>query len=123
MVDGKTLTWQRFINEQPMVDLEQLYGMPQNRAVYAYAEVMLDRDIDLYLKIGSDDDFTCWFNGEVAGRFDGGRAWLADQDVLKVSGKKGVNKILIKVVNRGGQWALSARLTDRQDNPIHFRSE
>lgn len=89
-------------------------------AAYAQHEVNLPTPQDLILKIGSNDGFKCWFNGKAVGRFDGGRAYAPDQDEIQVKGKKGTNKILLKITQMGAAWAFSARLTDLKNAPINL---
>jgi len=100
------------------VDLRELYGDREGVAAYAYAEIGLPQGRDVLLKIGSNDGFKCWFNGQEVGRFDGGRTYQPDSDVLKVHAKQGVNKLLLKVTQEGGEWLFSARLTDPANAPI-----
>jgi hypothetical protein len=101
-----------------MVNLVNVFGSYADVAVYAYAEVDLPKSGDMLLKIGTNDGYKCWFNGEEVGRFDGGRGYLPDQDTLKVKAVKGRNKILLKVTQMGGGWALGVRLADLQGKPI-----
>jgi outer membrane protein assembly factor BamB len=117
-VGDKVLKWVRYVSGQGMIDLEKLFEPNTNVSVYAYTEVLLPEERELFLKIGSDDSFKCWFNGEVAGRHESDRDWEADQDTLKVKGKKGANTVLLKITQGGDEWAFSAKLTDVNDNPI-----
>ena len=76
---------------------------------------------DFLLKVGSNDGFKCWFNGEEVGRFDGGRVYAPDQDVLEVHGRRGVNTVLLKISQMGGGWSFGARLTAADGTPIDLR--
>ncbi len=111
-IGDRTLRWSEHLtnHETGMVDLALLIGERENAAAYAYAEVKLEKDQDLLLKIGSNDGFQCWWNGEVAGKFEGGRGYAPDQDTLQVRGKNGVNRILLKVTQMGAAWAFSVRV-------------
>ncbi len=100
------------------MDLVELVGSKANVAAYAYAEVDLPQAGELLLKIGSNDGFKCWFNGQEVGRYDGGRGYSPDQDTLPVTAQQGLNKILLKISQHGGAWAFSARLTDQSGTPI-----
>ncbi|MCX5758092.1 MAG: hypothetical protein NTU83_06230 [Candidatus Hydrogenedentes bacterium] len=73
---------------------------------------------DALLQVGSNDGFKCWCNGHEAGRFDGGRLYVPDQDALKVHLKEGVNTILMKVSQEGGGWAFGVRVTDPGGKPL-----
>ena len=118
---NQTYKWRQFLSEAPMVDLLKWIQPNLNVSVYAYAEFVLDREQDIYLKVGSDDAFICWFNGEEAGRFESDREWKADEDVLSVHGRRGVNRVLLKIVQGTQEWAFSARLNDRNHDPILTR--
>ncbi|MFH1741969.1 MAG: PQQ-binding-like beta-propeller repeat protein [bacterium] len=119
-IDGQTIKWRNYytVHSDGMVDLERIYGSDANLAAYGYAEVTLPKDQELLLKIGTNDGYKGWFNGEEVGRFDAGRGWGPDQDSLRIKAKKGVNKILLKVTQHGSAWAFSARLTDLEGNPL-----
>jgi hypothetical protein len=124
-VAGKTLRWQPYVLDDASgkVDLQGIFGDFENVAVYACAEVPFAESRDVLLKIGSNDGFKCWFNGHVVGRFDGGRSYTPENDVLKVHATKGVNKVLIKVTQMGGEWLFSARLTDTANKPIDLNAQ
>jgi hypothetical protein len=117
-VDDGTLMWVKYVSDQGMIDLEKLFDPHTNVSIYAQAEFVLPEEQELMLKVGSDDSFKCWFNGEEAGRYEGDRGWLADQDTLEVKGKKGVNTVLLKISQAGAEWAFSAKLVDVDNNPI-----
>jgi outer membrane protein assembly factor BamB len=117
-VGDKALKWVRYVSEQGMIDLQKMFDPDTSVSAYAYTEVVLPEEQDLLLKVGSDDSYKCWFNGQVAGEYAGDRDWAADQDTLEVKGKKGVNTILLKITQGGSKWAFSAKLTDANENPI-----
>jgi outer membrane protein assembly factor BamB len=110
-VGDKALKWVRYVSEQGMIDLQKLFDPDTFVSAYAYTEVVLPEEQDLLLKVGSDDSYKCWFNGQVAGEYAGDRDWAADQDTLEVKGKKGVNTVLLKITRGGSKWAFSAKLT------------
>jgi hypothetical protein len=115
---GKQLDWVDYVSDKPMINLRQIIGELDMVAAYAYTEFELDAACELLLKVGSNDGFKCWLNAVEIGRFDGGRGWVADQDIYKVRAKKGTNKILLKISQFGDSWGFSVRLTDLKDQPI-----
>jgi len=121
---GKDMAWERYVTVHPkgMVDLAGRYGPHDSHAAYAYAEVELPKAGEVLLHIGSNDGFKCWFNGDEAARFDGGRVYAPDQDTVKVNAHQGVNKILLKVTQLGGGWGFGVRLTDTQGRPLDIAS-
>lgn len=124
-IGERDLDWQEYTTVHPtgMVDLAGIHGPNQNVAAYAYAEFESSKAEDVVLQIGSNDGFKCWFNGDVVGRHDGGRRYEPDQDALKVRTKQGTNRILIKVTQEGGGWALGVRVTDADGSPIEVTPE
>ena len=121
-IEGRNLSWRNYLTERDhgQVDLSCLYGSDSDLAVYAYAEFELPEAQDLLLKVGTNDGYLCWFNGEEAGRFSGGRSYAPDQDTLEVKGKKGVNKVLLKVTQMGGGWDCGVRVTDESGEPLNL---
>ncbi|MBN1348893.1 PQQ-binding-like beta-propeller repeat protein [candidate division KSB1 bacterium] len=115
---GKTLAWQSYISEQPMVDLAKIISSDEYIAAYAYSEIELPEEKQLYIKIGSNDGFEAWFNGVAIGYFDGGRGWEPDQNIYKVNGKKGKNQVLVKITQLGSKWGFSVRVTDKGNQPL-----
>lgn len=122
-VAGRSLKWRNYITDHDagMVDLAALYGRLQGVAAYAYAEVELKNDQDLLLKIGSNDGFKCWFNNEVVGSWQGSRSYGPDQDTVAVRGKRGVNRVLLKITQLGANWALGVRITDQDGKSIQVK--
>jgi HEAT repeat protein len=103
---------------QGMLNLLLAVADRGNAGAYAYARVMSDRDQEAQLEIGSDDDVYCWLNGELVHQWEGGRGWSAGQDTVKVHLESGLNRILFKVLNGGGGWAVSCRILDSEGDPL-----
>ena len=119
-IAGQQLAWREYVSADSSgaVDLAGIFGALENAAVYAYAEVHLPAAGDYQMKVGSNDGFKCWFNGQEAARFDGGRSYAPDQTVVTVPGKTGVNKILVKITQLGGRWAFGVRFADAQGKEL-----
>jgi hypothetical protein len=45
-----------------------------------------------------------------------------DQDVVKAHLEAGANRILLKVLNGGGNWQACLRITDPDSHPIKFKA-
>jgi len=122
-VSGKMMGWKPFITTHTsgMVDLRDFLGVKSMVAAYGYAEIELAEAGEILLQIGTNDGYIGWFNGQQVGRFDGGRGYRPDTEQVKVSAIKGVNKILLKISQHGGAWAMGIRVTDLEGNPIPFK--
>jgi hypothetical protein len=110
--------WVSVTDTRGMLDLRQVVGDKQDVGCYVYAEVTSDRPQDVLLKIGSDDDVYVWLNGELVLENPASRPWGEDQDTVQAHFEQGANRILLKVLQGGGDWAASVRITDPQGNPL-----
>jgi outer membrane protein assembly factor BamB/SAM-dependent methyltransferase len=122
VVDGRPVRWRPYVGDDSdgRVNLAETIGSPGSAAAYAYGEFHLTEPRQLALRIGSNDGFKCWFNGEEVGRFDGGRSYAPEQDVVNVQGQRGVNRLLMKITQLGGRWAFSVRVTDTEGRPVNL---
>lgn len=119
-IGGKEFSWRDYVTVERngFVDLNAIFGPFERKAVYAYAEIELPRDGTYTLAVGTNDGFKCWFNDAEVGRHDAGRRYTPDQDLLSVNGKQGTNRVLLKVLQEGGAWALGVRVLDANGAPV-----
>jgi hypothetical protein len=94
------------------LDLAALIG--RKDWVVAYAAVSLESPQArmMELRVGSDDDFKAWLNGELVLSRNADRGAVADQDVAAVTLRKGENQLLLKICNRLYSWGFYARVVD-----------
>lgn len=85
---------------------------PRAALVMAYFTSPEARDVDL--RLGSDDGVVVWLNGEEVHRNSACRGAARDQDIVPVTLLAGMNRITMKVLDTGGQWAAAARFTDAE---------
>jgi len=119
-IEGTVYDWRDYTGTHPKIDLDRILGHVDRVSAYACAEFELDEPRDLLIRVGSDDAFKCWLNGELAGGFNGPRGWRADETVLKVEGRKGTNTLLLQIIDHGGPWAFSARVLDAEGMPVRW---
>ncbi len=117
------VVWKQVIVDDPsgQLDLERALASRSNVGAYLYTEVESTEAQTAVLKIGSDDDMFCWVNGELVHTFTGDRGWNPDQDSVKVELKQGINRIILKVLNGGGQWAASLRVVNESNEPLPLK--
>ncbi|MBN1344247.1 MAG: HEAT repeat domain-containing protein [Phycisphaerae bacterium] len=101
-----------------IMNLRETVASADNVAGYCYAEVTSPEAQNVLFKMGSDDDVVCWLNGKKihANKVDRGIA--VDADVVKTRLEKGVNRILLKILNGGSHWQMCLRITDPQNKPL-----
>ncbi len=69
---------------------------------YFHREITADRDLSLPVYFGSDDQLRVLLNGEVVWDVPASRSVVPDSDPVVLHLRKGVNRLLCKVVNTGG---------------------
>jgi len=111
--------WQVYNSQDKKVDLLQA-GLPlsDNIVVYASCYLSVSAEMDVKIKIGSDDGYKLWVNGDYIGGIDTCRPVVVDENVHFVRLKKGLNLILLKITQGSGGFGFCLRLTDMKDNPL-----
>jgi tetratricopeptide (TPR) repeat protein len=122
MVDGQPLSWKPVTVSDPdgMLDLEQAVAQRGDAVAYLLAEVVSPQEQEVLLKIGSDDGFVVWVNGEKEGELLAARPYTVDQNTVKARLKAGVNTVLVKITQGGGQWAAGVRITTSAGVPLRL---
>ncbi|MFA4016229.1 MAG: hypothetical protein RUDDFDWM_001332 [Candidatus Fervidibacterota bacterium] len=123
IAEGRSFRWIPHRLESPngVIDLLTAVARQNNCGAYAYAEVICEQEKEVLLKIGSDDDIFVWVNGQLVHKNIVARACAPDQDEVKVKLNAGVNRILCKVLNGGGDWGFCVRVTDIDGNPLPLK--
>lgn len=92
-----------------MVEFDKIWP-GDNRAAYLKTQITSDRDQDALLEIGSDDGVKVWLNGQLVHSNNAVRPCTPNQDKAKIKLKQGLNTLLMKVTQGGGQWAACCRV-------------
>lgn len=116
------LTWKEAKATDYYLDLRAVVKEQgfENAAGYAVCYVTADKDLaDLKLKVGVNDQGKGWLNGAEVFSLDGGRSLTKDEVVVeKQKLNKGVNVLVLKVINAGNNWQACARFTTADDKPV-----
>ncbi|MHC5082408.1 MAG: ThuA domain-containing protein [Planctomycetota bacterium] len=80
--------------------------------VYLKKSLLSDQDKEVTFGIGSDDAVKVWVNGKLVHRNNATRPVIPGQDKVKVQLIKGENPVLVKVVQKAGNWGFCMRLND-----------
>ena len=100
-----------------IVPFADLFGR-EELAAYAYAELELTESRAAQFKIGSNDGVVCWLNGRKVHENRTSRGLTVDEDTVNVRLEKGVNRILLEVLNEGNAWEACLRVCDAQGVPL-----
>jgi outer membrane protein assembly factor BamB len=112
LLGGRLLEWEEYASPSARVDLDKAIGAQDRVSAWAHATFTCAEAADVIISAGSDDGFRCWLNGKPLGGFDETRGWRLDETVLHAKGQKGENNLVLQIVDQGGAWAFSCRVTD-----------
>ncbi len=107
--NGNTVFFTPHSAKDTMIDLDLALSRSDNVLAYAYCEIESREDIVAVLALGSNDGGRAWLNGERIWDYTGARGLFADNDKVPVFLKKGRNKLLLKIEERGNDWGFCAR--------------
>jgi len=117
--DSLTASWKKI--DLPgiyaIIPFEELFGKRQ-LAAYAFATIKMPEEIRVTLKVGSNDGIVCWINGKKVHENLTARPLVIDEDIFQTSFKKGVNRILLKVPNKGAKWEACLRICEADGLPL-----
>jgi len=105
------LGWRRLEAKEDVVDLNAVIRRAP-AVVYAMTFVESPDARETLLRLGSDDGVKVWLNGRLAHRHAVHRSVARDQDAVPLRLERGRNRLLFKVRNDDGGYALMARLSD-----------
>ncbi|MBI2300321.1 MAG: hypothetical protein HYU66_15475, partial [Armatimonadetes bacterium] len=124
--EGKHYAWGKHHETKSalgVVELLEFFPNATNVVAYALTEVSCEQERQVVFRVGSDDGYELWVNGERLGGFAGGRMLKVDEESLPGKLVKGRNTILLKILNGGSRWAYVLRITDGDGRPVAFKQQ
>ncbi len=115
------LVWTAHRSPDFFVDFRAAFGRERGEHAIAYAVAYVRSEAErdgLTLKVGSNDQCKAYLNGVQVLRADEGRTLEKDQNDARVTLRKGVNTLVLKVINEGNNWQGCARFTAREGRPV-----
>jgi len=117
--EDKELAWKEHTAKEYLLDFNAHLGAQTEDAIgYAVTYITAPSDMTVKMKTGSDDQCKVWLNGREVFKYDQPRPTEKDQDTTEVSLKKGVNVLVVKVVNEKVDWSFCVHFTDKDDKPV-----
>jgi len=101
--------WISFGAVKGAVNLIEVVGNHQDAVAYLRAKVWSPQTQKATLLLGTDDGVKVWLNGKQIHANNAARGVAVDQDKVPVSLQQGLNELLLKVTNGGGDWGAIAR--------------
>jgi hypothetical protein len=119
-VGKKELTWKEHISPEHLLDFNALLGgTTEDSVAYAVTWIVAPEEMKgVKMKTGSDDQAKVYLNGKEVFKYTEPRATDKDQDTTEVTLQKGVNVLVVKVVNEKMDWSFCVRFTDKDDKPL-----
>lgn len=125
--DGEMVRWTKWTApEHGLLDFQEIWGATDDAVGFALCDLYSPDERDARLLLGSDDNVKVWLNGEEVHAHRAWRGCFADDDKVDVHLKKGANRLLVKVCEGMGDWALILRVTDRNEaamEDVVYRTE
>jgi hypothetical protein len=116
---GRELIWQEYRSPGAVVDFDAAARQMTERSV-AYAVCYIESDRErpgLWLQVGGDDRAKVYLNGREIYRSRSSRTVQPLAAVGLVRLERGINVLLLKVVNEKELWQCCARLVDDSGRP------
>jgi hypothetical protein len=121
-IAGTELTWKKHRADDYFIDFIDFLGWKQidDSVAYAVCYIHSNRERkDLVLKTGSDDQLKVYLNGKQILVYPTPRFLIADNDVTpRVTLHKGVNVLVVKVVNWVQEWSACVRFADKEGRVV-----
>jgi hypothetical protein len=118
-VGTKDLTWKEHTCKDHMIDFNDLLGaVTEDCVAYAVTYVTAPEEMTVKMKTGSDDQAKVYLNGKEVFKMPEARALDKDQDTTEVTLRKGVNVLVVKVINEKMDFSFCVRFTDKDDKPL-----
>ena len=121
-VAGKELTWEKTATKDFYIDFKELHPS-QSEHVVAWAVAYLvasEEKTGLTLKMNSNDQGKVYLNGKELVKFTDTRSLEKDADdaATNVTLTKGVNVLVLKVVNEENNWQGSVRILNQAGKAV-----
>ncbi|HEV3439672.1 MAG TPA: hypothetical protein VG122_20070 [Gemmata sp.] len=119
-VGDTELTWKEYVAKEHLLDFNDFLGKVTEDSVgYAVTFIVAPEELKgIKMKTGSDDQCKVFLNGKEVFKYTDERALDKDDDTTEVTLNKGVNVLVVKVVNVKEDWSFCVRFTDKDDKPI-----
>lgn len=108
-VNEEKLKWTKINSKDSIINLDEAISKKSYITAYAYKEINFENDGTYIFSLGTNDGGKLWINDIVVWDYPSGRGLKPDENLIPVFMKKGKNKILIKIEERGNYWGFCAR--------------
>jgi hypothetical protein len=115
------VTWRsvHWIQAKPEIVLDKMF-LPVDDYIVAYAFCYMESPTaqKIKVRIGSDDDHKVWLNGKLLGGVNKSQGVIPDNFIYDAELQRGLNRLLLKVVDRTHGYGFCLALSDRENRPL-----
>ena len=112
-------TWKSVTFSSPIISLDRKYlPIDDHFAVYAFCYIVSPSAQKIKIRAGSDDDHKIFLNGKEIARHYGSQGVVPNNFIYSAELKRGLNRLLLKIVDRTGGFGFCLALSDRTDKPL-----
>ncbi|MFX1535805.1 MAG: hypothetical protein ACFFDI_16445 [Promethearchaeota archaeon] len=114
--DGYTITWNYHSSGESRIYLGENWYQDDWIVGYAFTYIFSPMDMEVELRVGSDDGISIFNNNERIYQYSVYRSCQADDDIIYTKLKKGLNPILVKLDQGWGAYCFMLRFNIGDNN-------
>ena len=116
------VTWRivNCIQTRPEIVFDKMF-LPVDDYIVAYAFCYIESPTakKIKVRIGSDDDHKVWLNGKLLGGANTSQGIIPDNFIYEAELQRGLNRLMLKVVDRTHGYGFCLALSDLDNIPLH----
>lgn len=109
-IGDSKLSWIEYNGTESIISLDIAISKKSYVGAYAYKAIYADEEGTFIFSLGTNDGGRLWINGVQVWDHPGARGCTPDEDLIPVFLQKGINKILLKIEEKGNSWEFCARI-------------
>ncbi|MEX0721257.1 MAG: hypothetical protein WD059_11355 [Balneolaceae bacterium] len=121
--DFKNVVWSEIPRADTIINFHEYSDAGEFSTIVVLDNYHVEQEGEYFLRLGSDDGFRIFVNGEEVAKRAVGRSLKPDSDWIKINLKKGKNTLLFQVNQKDGGWGLHYRIQEDLDFENLFTSK
>lgn len=119
--ETKTLPviWKDIHWTQGRIMLDKMFlPVDDHMVAYAFCYINSPEKRKIKVRVGSDDDHKIWLNGKMIGSVNKSQGVVPDNFIYEAQLERGLNRLLMKIVDRTHDFGYCVALSDMADKPM-----
>ncbi len=123
--EGQTFQWFRHTSKGNLIALDEIFSPNELVVGYGFCKIRAAKAGRVILSVGSNDGIKIWLNGRNVHTYhpEMGRWLQPDDDYVPIDLKAGLNNLLVKVDEGGGDYGYVVRLLDYEQTVTSIRKD